>query len=131
MKTNRGLLKFIILSPLTLGIYPLVVMCGISGDLNTIAKPTDGKNTMNWFLAMLLGCVTLGIVPLLWYHNTCNRIGNQLAKRGISYSFGAGSFWIFDIILSWTGICPLIFMHKFFKSMNLISESYNQVGPVV
>ena len=37
MKTNRGLLKFILLAPLTLGIYPLIVLCGISGDLNTIA----------------------------------------------------------------------------------------------
>lgn len=130
MKTNRGLLKFILLAPLTLGIYPLIVLCGISGDLNTIAKPTDGKDTMNWIIAQLLGCVTFGILPLIWWHTTCERIGTQLNKRGIGYSFGAGSFWIFDVLLAWTVICPLIFMHKFFKSMNLISESYNNIGPV-
>lgn len=37
LKTNRGLLKLILLNFLTLGIYGLVVMSNISSDINLIA----------------------------------------------------------------------------------------------
>lgn len=39
LPTNRSLLKFILLSIITLGIYGLVVMTKISTEINTIAGP--------------------------------------------------------------------------------------------
>lgn len=44
LPTNRSLLKFILLSIITLGIYGLVVMTKISTEINTIASPYDNKN---------------------------------------------------------------------------------------
>lgn len=43
LPTNRSLLKFILLSIITLGIYGLVVMTKISTEINTIASPYDNK----------------------------------------------------------------------------------------
>lgn len=43
LPTNRSLLKFVLLSIITLGIYGLVVMTKISTEINTIAAPMITK----------------------------------------------------------------------------------------
>ena len=46
LKTNRGLLKLILLSIITFGIYGLVVMSAVSTDINTRNTPvSDGTKT--------------------------------------------------------------------------------------
>ena len=47
LKTNRSLLKLILLSIITLGIYGIVVMSSVSTDINVIAGRYDGKKTMH------------------------------------------------------------------------------------
>ena len=49
LKTNRSLLKFILLSLITFGIYGIVVMSSISNDINLIAGRYDGKKTMHYW----------------------------------------------------------------------------------
>ena len=130
LKTNRGLLKLILLSIITLGIYPIVVFSTISTDINTIASRYDGKKTMHYcLLYFLVGPITLGIASIVWSHRICARIGNELARRGIAYKFGAGSFWGWNVLGSLLfGIGPFIFLHKFCKSMNLLCADYNARG---
>lgn len=129
LKTNRGLVKFILLSLITFGIYPLVVMSVISTDINLIASRYDGKNTTHFCLmAFVFSWLTLGISPIVWYHKISARIGNELSRRGISYSFGAGSFWGWNILGSLIAIGPLVYTHKLFKAMNLLAADYNAKG---
>ncbi len=129
LKTNRGLLKFILLSAITFGIYAIVVMYSLSGDVNEIASRYDGKKTMNFLLiAFFLGPITLEIATLIWFHNISSRIGNELKRRGIVYGFGAGSFWGWCVLGALIGIGPLVYYHKLFKAMNLLSQDYNIKG---
>ncbi len=129
LKTNRGLLKYILLGIITFGIYPLVLMTCISSDINTIASKYDGKKTMNYCLVVFIfSWLTFGIVPIVWYHNISARIGKELRRRGIGYSFGAGSFWGWNVLGSFIGIGPLVYLHKLCKAMNLLSENYNING---
>ncbi len=129
LATNRGLIKYILLSAITFGIYGLVVMSTLSTDINTIASRYDGKKTMHFcLLFFIFSGLTLGIAPLVWYHRVSKRIGNELKRRGISYSFGAGSFWGWNILGSLIGIGPFIYVHKLFKAMNLIAADYNVKG---
>lgn len=129
LKTNRGLLKYILLSLVTFGIYGIVVMSSVSSDINVIASRYDGKKTMHFCLmAFLLSWLTLGIVPLVWYHKISGRIGKELSRRGISYSFGAGSFWGWNILGALIAVGPLVYLHKLLKAMNLLSEHYNVNG---
>ena len=116
LSTSRGLLKYIVLTAITFGIYGLVVMCGLSSDINTIASRYDGKKTNNFLLmALIFTPLTLGIAPLCWYHKISNRIGNELKRRGIGYSFSAGSFWGWNILGSMLfGIGPLVYCYKLF-----------------
>ncbi len=129
LKTNRGLIKFILLSVITFGIYGIVAMSSISNDINIIASRYDGKKTMHYcLLTFVVAPFTLFIGELVWMHKISARIGNELKRRGINYSFGAGSFWIWGMILSFTIVGPLVYQHKLLKAMNLLSEHYNVNG---
>ena len=129
LKTNRGLLKFILLSLITFGIYAIVVMSSVSSDINIIASKYDGKKTMHFcLLVFVFSWLTCGIGVLVWYHKISNRIGDELVRRNIDYNFNAGSFWLWEILGSFIVVGPLVYCHKLFKAMNLLAEDYNIKG---
>lgn len=130
LKTNRGWLKLILLGIITLGIYPLVFYTKLGADVNTIASRYDGKKTMHYcLLFFIIAPITLGIAGIVWSHRICARIGSELTRRGIAYSFGAGTFWGWNVLGSFLfGIGPFIFLHKLCKSMNLLCADYNARG---
>ena len=129
LKTNKGLFKLIILSILTCGIYPLVVMSVLSDDVNIVASRYDGKHTMHFCLLLfIVAPLTLGIAGIVWYHRVSARIGNELARRGIAYSFGAADFWLWNVLGSIIVIGPLVYIHKLFRATNLMNGHYNLNG---
>lgn len=129
LKTNRGLLKTILLSIITFGIYPLVLYSTISTDINLIASRYDGKKTMHYcLLAFIVAPITLGIGGIVWCHKISNRIGGELTRRGIAYSFGAGSFWGWNVLGSLIVVGPFIYIHKLLKAMNLLCADFNVNG---
>lgn len=130
LKTNKGLLKLILLSLITFGIYPLVVMSAVSNDINIVASRYDGKKTMHFcLLTFIVAPITFGIAGLVWHNNISDRIGAELRRRGIDYSFGAGTFWGWGFLGSLLfGIGPLVYIHKLFKAVNLMNAHYNVNG---
>lgn len=129
LSTSRGMIKFILLSIVTCGIYGLIAMACISRDINTIAGKYDGKSTMNFVVvALVFSWLTCGIVPIIWYHKISSRIGDELDRRGIDYGFGAGTFWCWNVLGSMIYVGPLIYLHKLMKAMNKLSDHYNNYG---
>ncbi|MBE6597881.1 MAG: DUF4234 domain-containing protein [Ruminococcaceae bacterium] len=129
LSTNRGLAKYIFLSLITFGIYGLVVMSAVSTDINVIAGRYDGKKTMHFCLVFFIFAgLTLGIVPLVWYHRLSNRIGDELNRRGIAYPFSAGTYWGWSILGSLIVVGPFVYIHKLLKAMNLLAADYNVKG---
>lgn len=129
LKTNRGLIKYILLSIITFGIYPLVLFSCISEDINVIASRYDGKKTMHYcLLVFIFSWLTFGIAPIVWMHRLYARIGNEINRRGIAYSIGAGTFWGWGVLGAFIYVGPFIAMHKLFKAMNLLSADYNVNG---
>lgn len=127
LNTNRSLIKFILLNLITFGIYGLLAMSYISIDINLIASKYDRKHTTHFLLmAFVFSWLTLGIAPFVWYHKLSSRIGYELLRRRIPYRFGAASFWGWNILGALIGIGPLVYTHKLFKAMNLLSQSYNE-----
>ena len=100
LKTNRGLLKYLLLSLVTLGIYSIVFYSSISGDINVI----------------------------VWYHRISNRIGGELRRRNIPYSFGASDFWLWNILGLLIAVGPLIYLYKLCRATNSLAEHYNRYG---
>ena len=126
---DRGLAKFFFLSIITLGIYGIVVMTKISREINTVASRYYGRKTTNYLWVLLLwSWLTLGIAPLVWSHCLCNRIGNELQRRQIPYSFGAADFWLWNILGSLVGFLPLVYIHKLMSAMNQLNADYNKKG---
>ena len=130
LKTNRGMVKTVLLSLITGGIYSIFLYSGISRDINIVASRYDGKKTMHYCLMLFLfSWLSLGIVPFVWTHRISARIGREIARRGIAYHFGAGSFWGWNIFgILHFGIGPFIYLHKLCKAMNLLCEDYNLRG---
>ena len=129
LKTKRGLLKFILLSLITFGIYALVFYSKVSTDINLIASRHDGKKTMHYcLLTFIVAPITFGIGAIVWCHKISARIGNELNRRGIAYSFGAETFWLWNVLGALIGIGPLVYLHKLCKAMNLLSADFNAKG---
>lgn len=129
LKTNRGLLKYILLSLITFGIYGLVVMSSVSTDINIVASRYDGKKTMHYcLLAFIVAPITLGIGGFVWCHRISNRIGNELRRRGVAYNFSAADFWLWYIVGSLIVIGPFVYMHKLFVATNKMCAHYNVNG---
>lgn len=129
LKTNKGLLKTILLSLITFGIYPLVVMSVVSSDINIVASRYDGKKTMHFcLLAFIVAPLTMGIGGIVWYHRISNRIGAELSRRGIAYTFTAADYWLWSVLGSLIFVGPLVYMHKLFKAVNLMNAHYNVNG---
>ncbi len=127
--TKRGLLKFILLNIVTLGIYSIVYFSSISSDINLIAARYDGKKTMHFCLLLfLVGPITCGIAYIVWYHKISARIGRELSRRGIAYSFGAGTFWGWNVLGAFIAVGPFVYLHKLSKAMNLLCADYNAKG---
>ena len=126
--TDRGLLKFILLSLVTFGIYGLVTWCKVTTEINIVASRYDGKRTCPFFAAFWLAYVTIGIYGLVWQHNMANRIGAEVRRRGYNYKLSATDFWLWGVLGSLIIVGPLVYCHKLLKAMNLINTNYNMVG---
>ncbi len=129
LKTNKSLLKYVLLSLITFGIYGIVVMSSVSNDINVVASRYDGKKTMHYCLLLfLVGPVTFGIAYFVWYHRISNRIGGELARRGLPYSFGASDYWLWNILGAFIIVGPFVYYYKMFKAVNMINANYNING---
>ena len=72
LKTDRNMIKVILLSLITFGIYAIVWYSSVSKDINLIASRYDGKKTMHFcLLAFLVAPFTLGIGAIVWNHKLC------------------------------------------------------------
>lgn len=126
---NRSLTKMILLGFITLGIYPIVIYAKISSEINTVASRYDGRKTTNYLWVLFIwSWLTGGIAPLVWGHCISDRIGNELNRRQIPYSFGVSDFWLWNILGALVGFLPLVYLHKLMHAMNYLNADYNQKG---
>ena len=128
LPTQRGLGKMILLGLVTLGIYPMVIYSRIITELNILASRYDGKRTMTFYGMLMLAPLTLCVYPFVWFHDLCERMGNEMQRRGIDYKFGPAQFWLWNVLGSFILVGPFVFTHKLMKSMNLLNQNYNEKG---
>lgn len=128
LKTDRNMWILILLNIVTCGIYSIVFFSSLGEDLNTIAY-RDGKKTMHYCLVFfLLGPITCGIFSIIWMHGISQRIGDAARARNVNTDFGAGTFWLWNVLGSMIVVGPFIYLHKLCTTMNAACESYNRMG---
>ena len=126
---NRNLAKLILLSFITLGIYGIVVLAQISSEINTVATKYDGRKTTNYlWIFFLWGWLTCGIAYFVWFHCLSDRIGNELKRRQIPFSFSSSDYWLWCVLGSFVGLLPLIYTYKLLSATNQLNADYNQKG---
>ncbi len=129
LNTTRGLLKFILLSIVTLGIYSIVFFSSISNDINVIASRYDGRKTMHYCLLLfLVGPITLGIAVFVWFHKLSARIGSEMSRRGMQPTISAGTFWGWEVLGMLIVIGPFVYIYKLADAMNALASDYNRRG---
>ncbi len=128
LKADFSLWKTFFLSIITLGIYGLIVWIRVVKNINVLASPYDGKKTMGYIPMILLGIITFGIYPLVWNHQLCDRIGDELRRRRFQSDFSSSTFWLWGVLGSLIIVGPFIFQHKLFESMNMLTEHHNMYG---
>ena len=99
LPTKRSLVKMIFLGILTFGIYPMVIWSRLVGEVNMVASRYDGERSMSFFGMVMLMPLTLGIHSLVWMHKLCRRIGAELQRRRVAYTFSAKDFWIWCFLM--------------------------------
>ena len=99
LPVKRSLVKMIFLGLLTFGIYPLVIWSRLTSEVNLVASRYDGKRSMPFLGMLMLSPLTLGIHSLVWMNKLCNRIGDELLRRGAEFSFSAKDFWIWAFLM--------------------------------
>ena len=124
LPTNRGLIKCIFLSIITIGIYAFVFNHKYSRDLNVIRKSYNNKTKMGFIAAFFLGFVTLEITMIVWTVSTVIDTYKYADRENVS-SGSPALYFVFTILLSWTIVCPFIAEHKLYKTMNNICKVYN------
>lgn len=125
MKTNRSLFVLILLSIVTLGIYPLFFWHNYARDMNIVCSG-DGKNTRGILARIVISILTLGIYDLVWMYGVGERIAVNSSRRGIAGTTSGGGvlcWYIFGALLF--GIGPLVALHKMIHGLNNLCAAYN------
>lgn len=129
LKTNRGMIKLLLLSLITCGIYPLFFYASVAEDVNAICSRYDGKKTMNyWLLFFVVAPLTLGIGGLVWCHRIHKRIGAEMRRRNLPHAIGAGTYWGWNTLGLLIVVGPFIYLFKFCRAMNTLCADYNTYG---
>ena len=126
LKTDRGLLVYIILSIITCGIYGYYFIYRMAKDVN-IACEGDGESTAGLLQYIVLSFVTCGIYNLIWEYKLGNRLAENASRYGMNFQENGTTIlmWhLFGAVLC--GIGPFIAMSILIKNSNKICSAYNQ-----
>lgn len=126
LKTDRGLISYILLSIITLGIYSFYFIYTLARDIN-IACKDDGTKTAGLVQFIVLSLVTCGIYSYYWEYKIGNRLAANAPRFGMQFQENGTTvlLWLlFGMLLC--GIGPFIAMHILIKNTNAICAAYNK-----
>jgi hypothetical protein len=123
---KRSLLKFVLLTIVTLGVYQLFFIYKLAKDVNTICKE-DGKKTGGLLAYIFLGMITFGIYQYVWIYMLADRLQDNAQRYNITIKEGP------SMILLWYTVGTLIFfagpfiaVHIVIKNINALADEYNK-----
>lgn len=125
MSTNRSFFRAVLLSIVTLGIYPLYLVEVMAQSMNAAARK-DGKRTWGVLPFVIFTVFTLGVFAIVWHYKMITRI------RGYCERHGKESCITHKFYLCWTlpgALCvvgPLIALARFLRAFNEFCYIYNE-----
>lgn len=126
LKTDRGLLAYIILSLVTCGIYGYYFIYKMAHDVN-IACEGDGEQTGGLAAYIIFSFLTCGIYSWIWLYKLGNRLSANAPKYGMQFQENGTTVIMWCIFGSFIcGIGPFIAMNILIKNTNSICAAYNR-----
>lgn len=125
---KRSIGLFVFLTIITGGIYGIVIFCIASKDIEKICEG-DGKHTMFFLWAGLLGLVTLGIYPLVWFYQAMERLKDNGYRYQVEVKHGGGEFLLWYLLGSFIAVGPFVAECYFLSDVNQFSDFVGIVNP--
>lgn len=125
INSNRSVVKVIVFTIVTCGIYPLFFYHGLSRDVNIICEG-DGKHTRGIFEYIVFSILTCGIYPYIWIFGVANRMCNYAADHGVRIREDGTTiilWYLFGILVC--GIGPFVALYYICNNINIISDIYD------
>ncbi len=126
LKTDRGLLTYILLSIITCGIYGYYFIYQMAHDIN-IACEGDGEQTSGLAAFIILSFITCGFYSIYWEYKLGNRLASNAHRYGLNFQENGTTvlLWvIFGSLLCCLG--PFIGMNILIRNSNTICRAYNE-----
>lgn len=126
LKTDRGLLGYILLTFITCGIYSYYFIYSVARDVNTACEG-DGKSTGGLLKFMILSIITCGIYGWVWQYSLGNRLAANAPRYGMNFQENGTTVLLWDLFgILLCGIGPFIAMNIIIKNTNSICMAYNR-----
>lgn len=127
--THRSAFLFLLLTPLTLFIYPIVVLTHIGQEVNRMNEGKEGyRRSMNFVGVFFLGFITIGIVPLVWTCRVSRKLGEKGTELGIAKPHTSAISWFLLCFLFAELIVTFIIgLCKFLHTANAVERKLNEL----
>lgn len=123
--TNRSIIKLILLSFITCGIYGIIFWWGVCRDLNIVCGD-DGKSSPNFIVMVILSFITCGIYYYYWLYKQGNRMQLTAHAYGVTCQENGTTYILWELVgILICGIGPIIGTYLFLQNLNLLSNQYN------
>ncbi len=122
---NRSLVKYILLSFVTCGIYHWIFVYYLANDVNTMCQG-DGETTAGLLKYILLTLVTCGIYAIIWQYSLGNRLSKNAPRYGLTFQENGTTVLMWQLFgLLICGIGPFIAINIIIKNTNALAIKYN------
>ncbi|MBE6555976.1 MAG: AI-2E family transporter [Ruminococcaceae bacterium] len=125
MPAERSFWRTLVLSVVTLGIYPLYLI-EVMSECTNIACCRDGKRTWGVFPYVFLGIVTLGIYPLIWHCQMIRRFREQCKEHGEECRISLKFYLLWSLLGFPILVGPLIAFYRFLAAFNRMCAIFNE-----
>jgi len=125
MRTDRTFWRSVLLTIVTLGVYPIYLVENIAADTN-ISCSRDGKRTWGAFPFYTLGILTLGIFPLVWHCQVICRYRDLCEKNGQTCRVSIKFYLLWSLLGLPTVVGPLIAVARFIAAYNQSCQIFNE-----
>ena len=125
MLTNRTFWRTVLLTVVTVGIYPIYLVENIAADTN-ISCSRDGKRTWGAFPVFTLGVLTLGIFPIIWHCQTICRYRDYCEKNNEECRISVKFYLMWTLLGALTVVGPLIAIARFISAYTQSCRIFNK-----
>ena len=125
VSTDRSLLKYILFTLLTCGIYSFFFVHSLAKDVNEMCRE-DNDKVGGLFAYIVLSMLTCGLYSIYWEYKIANRLQANAPRYGIFISESGSTVLLWTLVgMLLCGLGPLFAMNIVIKNTNQLAYAYN------